>query len=138
MTLILSIVTLVIVPVAVSMSFAIVKKSQKYFVGRQKSLAELNSHVEEMISNILQQTAAASARITDFLIEEEEADSPFDKDPEQIQGNIVFEDVMFGYEPDNPVIKNFLCHLSKRKHDCHYRTDRRGKNNPRQALVALL
>ncbi|MDO4772613.1 MAG: ABC transporter ATP-binding protein [Bacillota bacterium] len=202
----MAIAALIIVPLAVLISVAIVKKSQKHFIGRQKSLAALNSHVEEMISNhtvvkafrfeeeskkkfetqndalfqaswrsqflsgmlmpmmtvivnigyvvvcfmgaslailsmisvgdiqaflqylrnfhqpvtnlagisnMLQQTAAASARITDFLNEEEEAESPFDEDPEQIQGNIVFEDVLFGYEPDKPVIKHFSATFQK-------------------------
>ncbi|MFC5602501.1 ABC transporter ATP-binding protein [Sporosarcina koreensis] len=70
------------------------------------------------ISNVLQQTAAAAERVFEFLAEDEEK-------PEQenaltvskngvvneravtIEGNVEFDHVSFGYEPEKPVIRNF-------------------------------
>jgi ATP-binding cassette subfamily B multidrug efflux pump len=60
------------------------------------------------ISNILQQTAAAAERVFEFLNEEEEvpdADQPVQ--PEEIEGHVVFQNVRFGYTPDEIVIKGF-------------------------------
>ncbi len=60
------------------------------------------------ISNILQQTAAAAERVFEFINEEEEvpdADQPVQ--PENIDGHIVFQNVRFGYTPDEIVIKGF-------------------------------
>jgi len=60
------------------------------------------------ISNILQQTAAAAERVFEFLNEPEETPDPENPViPENIQGNVVFDHVRFGYEPDTIVIKNF-------------------------------
>ena len=60
------------------------------------------------ISNILQQTAAAAERVFEFLEEEEE--TPDVKDPvqpDEIRGQVQFENVKFGYDPDEIVIKDF-------------------------------
>jgi ATP-binding cassette subfamily B protein len=60
------------------------------------------------ISNVLQQTAAAAERIFVFLGEEEEI--PEIDDPVQIEkvdGHVVFQNVQFGYLPDQIVIKDF-------------------------------
>ncbi len=60
------------------------------------------------ISNILQQTAAAAERVFEFINEEEEvpdADQPVR--PEKIDGHVVFQNVRFGYTPDEIVIKGF-------------------------------
>ncbi len=60
------------------------------------------------ISNILQQTAAAAERVFEFLAEEEEipdTDNPVS--PEKIEGNVVFQNVQFGYDPDKIVINDF-------------------------------
>jgi ATP-binding cassette subfamily B protein len=60
------------------------------------------------ISNVLQQTAAAAERIFVFLGEEEEI--PEIEDPVQIEkvdGHVVFQNVQFGYLPDQIVIKDF-------------------------------
>jgi ATP-binding cassette subfamily B protein len=60
------------------------------------------------ISNVLQQTAAAAERVFEFLAEEEEV--PEVEDPvqlEKVEGRVVFEDVRFGYDPEEIVIKNF-------------------------------
>ncbi len=44
----LTLVTLIIIPVALLLVSAIVKRSQKYFIGQQRYLGEVNGHVEEM------------------------------------------------------------------------------------------
>ena len=60
------------------------------------------------ISNVLQQTAAASERVFEFLAEEEEI--PEVDDPvqlEKVEGHVEFQNVQFGYDPDKIVIKEF-------------------------------
>ncbi len=60
------------------------------------------------ISNVLQQTAAAAERIFAFLGEEEEI--PETEDPAQVEkvdGHVVFQNVQFGYLPEQVVIKDF-------------------------------
>ncbi|MCB0007191.1 MAG: ABC transporter ATP-binding protein, partial [Anaerolineales bacterium] len=59
------------------------------------------------ISNVLQQTAAAAERVFEFLEESEEVretENPIQLDA--VQGHVAFQNVQFGYEADNPVIKN--------------------------------
>ena len=59
------------------------------------------------VSNVLQQTAAASERVFEFLEEEEEARET--ENPVQLEGatgKVEFQDVTFGYDPEKPVIKN--------------------------------
>ncbi len=60
------------------------------------------------ISNTLQQTAAAAERVFEFLDEEEEipeVENPVQ--PEEIKGQVVFQNVQFGYDPDEIIIKDF-------------------------------
>jgi ATP-binding cassette subfamily B protein len=60
------------------------------------------------ISNILQQTIAAAERVFEFLAEEEEI--PEVEDPvqlDQVKGHVVFQNVQFGYTPDEIIIKDF-------------------------------
>lgn len=60
------------------------------------------------ISNILQQTAAAAERVFEFLDLEQEISDPKDyANPGEIKGLVEFRNVHFGYDPANPVIKNF-------------------------------
>jgi ATP-binding cassette subfamily B multidrug efflux pump len=60
------------------------------------------------ISNIFQQTAAAAERVFEFLAEDEQIpDVDHPTMPESIEGHIVFQNVRFGYSPDNVVIHNF-------------------------------
>lgn len=64
------------------------------------------------ISNILQQTAAASERVFEFLAEPEE--SPDTAQPIQLAnaaGHVAFKDVHFGYHPQRPVIKAFSAEI---------------------------
>ncbi|MCK4489551.1 MAG: ABC transporter ATP-binding protein [Anaerolineales bacterium] len=60
------------------------------------------------ISNILQQTAAASERVFEFLDEEEEIpDVENPVQPDEIKGQVVFQNVQFGYDPDKIIINDF-------------------------------
>jgi len=60
------------------------------------------------ISNILQQTAAAAERVFEFLEESEEVvETTEPVKLEKVEGNVEFRNVHFGYDPENPVIKNF-------------------------------
>ncbi|MEG0579408.1 MAG: ABC transporter ATP-binding protein, partial [Niameybacter sp.] len=60
------------------------------------------------ISNILQQTVAASERVFGFLEEEEEVeDSKTPTDVKNLNGNVTFENVSFGYNPDKIIVNNF-------------------------------
>jgi ATP-binding cassette subfamily B protein len=60
------------------------------------------------ITNILQQTAAAAERVFEFLNETEEPaeiEESVTLDP--VKGAVEFRNVRFGYDPNNPVIKDF-------------------------------
>lgn len=60
------------------------------------------------VTNMLQSTAAASERVFEFLEEEEEeqkAEHPVDVS--KLSGNVSFEHVNFGYNPDQTVIHDF-------------------------------
>ncbi len=60
------------------------------------------------ISNVLQQTAAASERVFEFLEEPEEiheTSTPFHLD--QVYGCVEFKNVKFGYDPDKIIINDF-------------------------------
>ena len=60
------------------------------------------------ISNVLQQTAAAAERVFEFLDEAEEV--PETENPVELaraQGQVEFEDVHFGYDPEKTIINDF-------------------------------
>ncbi len=60
------------------------------------------------ISNVLQQTAAAAERVFEFLEETEEpADAPNALNAEGIKGQVGFEHVAFGYDPEKIIIHDF-------------------------------
>jgi ATP-binding cassette subfamily B protein len=60
------------------------------------------------ISNVLQQMAAAAERVFEFLDQPEEAPDTSDPVcPETLEGRVEFDDVYFGYNPDQPVIHGF-------------------------------
>ncbi len=63
------------------------------------------------VFNMLQSMAAAAERIFEFLDEEEE---PVTENPvrlDEIKGEVDFEHVKFGYDPEKPVIHDFTCHV---------------------------
>ena len=60
------------------------------------------------ISNVLQQTAAAAERVFAFLDEEEEIpDVTNPVLPEEIKGHVEFQNVQFGYDPEEIIINDF-------------------------------
>ena len=64
------------------------------------------------VSNMLQSMAAAAERVFEFLNEPEEeqlADPARRADPTDIDGQVTFDHVRFGYTPDKTVIHDFSC-----------------------------
>jgi ATP-binding cassette subfamily B protein len=62
------------------------------------------------VSNMLQSMAAASERIFEFLAEEEETEEIKNPvSPEVIKGDVSFNHVRFGYNPEQIIIKDFNC-----------------------------
>ncbi|QWH17844.1 ABC transporter ATP-binding protein [Bacillus mycoides] len=64
------------------------------------------------IANVLQSTAAAAERVFEFLEEEEEV--PEAENPvklQKVQGEVTFQDVQFGYNPDKIIINNFSANI---------------------------
>ena len=60
------------------------------------------------VASTLQQTAAAAERVFEFLNQEEEspeASAPIT--PGKVKGQVTFDHIAFGYEPEKPVIHNF-------------------------------
>ena len=68
------------------------------------------------ISNMLQSIAASSERVFEFLEEEEEVqfvDNP--ESIENIEGNVEFRNIKFGYYPDKIIINNFTLKVNEGK-----------------------
>ena len=60
------------------------------------------------ISNVLQQTAAAAERVFEFLEEEEEIPEVENSVvPDEIKGHVEFQNVQFGYDPEEIIINDF-------------------------------
>ena len=60
------------------------------------------------VTNLLQSSAAASERVFEFLDEEEEVQQPENPDfIEGLNGNVQFEHVEFGYNPDKIIVHDF-------------------------------
>ncbi|MDU3844891.1 MAG: ABC transporter ATP-binding protein [Clostridium perfringens] len=69
-----------------------------------------NQPISQMaqVANIMQSTAAAAERVFEFLDEEDEVKDPVNSvDPSEIRGEVEFEDVHFGYNPDKIIINDF-------------------------------
>lgn len=69
-----------------------------------------NQPISQMaqVANIMQSTAAAAERVFEFLDEEDEVKDPVNSvDPSEIRGEVEFEDVHFGYNPDKIIINYF-------------------------------
>ncbi|PJA15069.1 multidrug ABC transporter ATP-binding protein [Candidatus Dojkabacteria bacterium CG_4_9_14_3_um_filter_150_Dojkabacteria_WS6_41_13] len=66
------------------------------------------------IANVLQSTAAAAERVFEFLAESEEvAETETPVQLAQVKGNVEFDHVVFGYEPDTKVIKDFTATIKQ-------------------------
>ena len=60
------------------------------------------------VTNLLQSSAAASERVLEFLEEPEEELQPENPDSiEGLEGNVQFEHVKFGYNPDKIIVNDF-------------------------------
>ena len=80
------------------------------FIQYVKSFTQPITQIAQVF-NMLQSMAAAAERIFEFLDEEEE---PVTENPvrlENIRGEVDFEHVKFGYNPEKPVIHDFTCHV---------------------------
>ena len=65
------------------------------------------------IANVFQSTVAAAERIFEFLEEPEEpAEQGALSVPASVRGEVAFEEVCFGYEPDRPVIRGFSARIA--------------------------
>ncbi len=81
------------------------------------------------VSNMLQSMAAAAERVFEFLEEDEEennAENPVA--PEKIEGNVEFEHVKFGYDPNKIIISDFSADTAK-GHCSYRRSYGSGKDN---------
>ena len=70
------------------------------------------------VANMLQSTAAAAERVFEFINEEEETektDLALLKKPDinQHRGNVTFDHVSFGYDPENIIIKDFSAEIKQ-------------------------
>ena len=202
----MTLITVVILPVSVVLIMVVVKRSQKYFVAQQRTLGKINSIVEEtfsghaivkafnredgtvdrfnetnaklygsawksqffsglmqpimtfvgnlgyvavaiagsflavqgvitvgdiqafiqyvknftqpitqltQVSNVLQQMAAAAERIFEFLDAPEEEPDHATARTADVECNVQFDHVRFGYDPEKPVIKDFSAQVSE-------------------------
>nr|WP_242694092.1 ABC transporter ATP-binding protein [Proteiniclasticum aestuarii] len=68
------------------------------------------------ISNVLQSTVAASERIFEFLGEEEiEEEDGIRVNPDEVKGAVTFQNVQFGYNKDQMIIKDFTLNVKPGK-----------------------
>lgn len=70
------------------------------------------------VANMLQSTAAAAERVFEFINEDEETektDLALLKTPDinQHRGNVTFDHVSFGYDPENIIIKDFSAEIKQ-------------------------
>jgi ATP-binding cassette subfamily B multidrug efflux pump len=65
------------------------------------------------VANVLQSTAAAAERVFEFL---DEADEPADPATParltDVRGEVEFDHVVFGYDPEKTIIKDFSAHIA--------------------------
>ena len=80
------------------------------FIQYVKSFTQPITQIAQVF-NMLQSMAAAAERIFDFLDEEEEQVTENPVRLNDIKGEVGFEHVKFGYDPEKPVIHDFTCHV---------------------------
>ncbi len=82
------------------------------FIQYMKSFTQPITQLSQM-SNVIQQTIAASERVFEFLEEKEEVeDHAAPADASHIQGNVTFDHVHFGYLEDKTIINDFSATIS--------------------------
>lgn len=79
----------------------------KNFTNPIGNLASIMTELESMI--------AASERVEDYLLEEEEKKVEKPTLLENVKGNITFDHVKFGYDQNKPIIKDFSAYVEKGK-----------------------
>ena len=79
----------------------------KNFTNPIGNLASIMTELESMI--------AASERVEDYLLEEEEKKLENPALLENVKGNITFDHVKFGYDENKPIIKDFSAYVEKGK-----------------------
>ena len=79
----------------------------KNFTNPIGNLASIMTELESMI--------AASERVEDYLLEEEEKKLENPVLLENVKGNITFDHVKFGYDENKPIIKDFSAYIEKGK-----------------------
>jgi ATP-binding cassette subfamily B multidrug efflux pump len=68
------------------------------------------------IANVLQATAAAAERVFEFISQNEEiAESNTVNPPRVIKGEVVLDNINFGYAKNQPVINNFTAHIKPKQ-----------------------
>lgn len=80
------------------------------FIQYVKSFTQPITQIAQVF-NMLQSMAAAAERIFNFLDEEEEQVTENPVRLNDIKGEVDFEHVKFGYDPEKPVIHDFTCHV---------------------------
>ena len=81
------------------------------FIQYVKNLTQPVQQVAQ-VTNMMQQMAAAAERVFEFLEEKEEeqiVENPVST--EEIKGEVTFDHVKFGYNPDQIIIKDFSAHV---------------------------
>jgi len=64
------------------------------------------------VANVLQSTAAAAERVFEFLDESEESSDALAQPMDQpVRGEVEFDNVVFGYDPQRTIIKGFSAHV---------------------------
>ncbi|HQY32247.1 MAG TPA: ABC transporter ATP-binding protein, partial [Thermomicrobiales bacterium] len=64
------------------------------------------------VANVLQSTAAAAERVFEFLDESEESSDALAQPMVQpVRGEVEFDNVVFGYDPQRTIIKGFSAHV---------------------------
>lgn len=88
-----------------SIEFGVVVAFTMYIRQFNNPLSQLTQVVTD-----LQTASAASIRVRDFMNEEEiSTDTNSPEILDHVEGNINFDHVSFGYDPNKPIIKNFSC-----------------------------
>ena len=93
------------------------------------------------IANVLQSTAAAAERVFEFLDEPKKSrrDAATRRSTRPTVGATVeFDHVVFGYDPDKTIIKDFSASHRARSARGHRRSDRRRQDHYGQSADALL
>ncbi len=67
------------------------------------------------VSNMLQSTAAAAERVFEFLGEEEEEQTVPHPVKLEMKGEVTFDHVQFGYDPEKIIINDFSCNVEPGK-----------------------